>query len=378
MTKSDFQELANASIRHLIPYQPGKPIEELERELGISSSIKLASNENPLGPSPIALLYAQSVLGKAHIYPDGGSYELKQVLSQHLSLQPNQLTIGNGSENVLEIIIKTYLSENDTAVISQYAFLTIPLLISSYGAQAKVVPAKEWGHDIQGMINAIDEKTRIVFLVNPNNPTGTYTNDDDFRQLMNHVPNHVLVVVDEAYSEYISQDDYPNTLSYLEQYPNLVVTRTFSKVYGLASLRLGYAASSPDIADMLNRARLPFNVNAIAAKAGVGALQDHEHLHKSIACNNAGMKQIQEGLQQLNLSYIPSIANFITIDVSDANACYQQLLFEGVIVRPLTAYQMPRHIRVTVGTPQENQRFLSALNKILSINNIFNQETRSA
>jgi histidinol-phosphate aminotransferase len=362
--KIDFRSLANISIRTLTPYQPGKPIEELERELGITSSIKLASNENPLGPSPKAILTAQQALLNGHIYPDGGCFELKRALSTFLSVQPAQITVGNGSENILELIVKAYLQRDDTTVISQYAFLTIPLLIQSYGAQATVVPAHHFGHDIPAMINAIDDKTRVLFLVNPNNPTGTYTSDDDFRLLMESVPPHVLVVVDEAYSEYITEPTYPNAQNYLTQYPNLVITRTFSKAYGLAALRLGYAISSPDIADILNRARLPFNVNTIAAKAACAALDDQKHIKNTVLLNQQGMQQLKKGLHLLGLNSIPSIGNFITVDVYDPATVYQQLLYEGVIVRPLYAYDMPRHIRVTIGTMEQNERFLVAMGKL--------------
>lgn len=365
MTKTDFRGLANACIRTLTPYQPGKPIEELERELGITSSIKLASNENPLGPSPKAILAAQGALHKAHFYPDGGCFELKQTLSQLLSVKPEQITVGNGSENILELIVKAYLHQDDTAVISKYAFLTIPILVQSYGARLNVAPAHNWGHDIQGMLHAIDEKTRILFLVNPNNPTGTYINKTDFHKLMAAVPSHVLVVVDEAYAEYISAADYPDTIQYLDKYPNMIITRTFSKAYGLAALRLGYAVSSPDIADILNRARLPFNVNTIAAKAICAAVNDQEHVKKSVEMNRQGMQQLEKGLQQLKLNYIPSIGNFITIDVGNGLKMYHTLLHEGVIVRPLKAYDMPKHIRVTIGTPEQNERFLLTMKKIL-------------
>jgi len=361
----DFRSLANSSVRNLTPYQPGKPIEELERELGITESIKLASNENPLGASPKIMLAAQQALQKSHIYPDGSCYELKQALAKFLSVQTSQITIGNGSENILELIVKAYLHQNGTAIISQYAFLTIPLLIQSYGAHMKVVPAHEWGHDITQMIKAIDKKTRVLFLVNPNNPTGTYTNKKDFELLIESVPANILIVVDEAYCEYISAADYPVVLNYLSRYPNLIITRTFSKIYGLAALRLGYAISSPEIADILNRARLPFNVNSIAAKTAIAALEDQAHVKKSVLLNQQGMLQLIEALKKFQLSYIPSIGNFITINVGDAVKAYQSLLQTGVIVRPLTAYGMPQHIRVTIGTTEQNDRFLAALKNLL-------------
>lgn len=363
--KHDYRALANAGIRSLTPYQPGKPVEELERELGITSSIKLASNENPLGPSPKSLQVMKDALSNLHIYPDGGCYELKQALAKHLSVDTRQITIGNGSENILEVIGKAYLQSGDSAVISQYAFLTIPLIIQSFGAEIKTAAAVNWSHNIDNMLNAIDEKTRLLFLVNPNNPTGTYTNQQDFTKLMNAVPPHIIVVLDEAYSEYISAPDYPDSLSYLARHPNLIISRTFSKAYGLAGLRIGYAISSLEIADILNRARLPFNVNTLAAKAAVAALHDTEHVRKTVELNNNGMQQMIAGLNKLKLNFIPSLANFVTIDVGDGPAIYQKLLLEGVIVRPLKAYDMPRHIRVTIGTEEQNQRFLTSIEKVL-------------
>jgi histidinol-phosphate aminotransferase len=364
MQPVDFRKLANTFVSELTPYQPGKPIEELERELGITSSIKLASNENPLGASLLALEAAENALKYAHIYPDGSCFEIKDNLSKFLSVSMNQLTIGNGSENILEMIVKSYLHSGDHAVISQYAFLTIPILIKSYGGIAKIVNAKNWGHDIPEMIKAIDEKTRIIFVVNPNNPTGTYSNQNDFALLMSQVPGNVVVVIDEAYSEYISATDYPNAIEYLSTYPNLIICRTFSKVYGLAAFRLGYAISSPEIADILNRSRLPFNVNTIANKAGCAALADQAHVKKSVTLNNHGMDYLIKQLQSLHYEFIPSLGNFVTIKVGDGSITYQKLLQQGVIVRPLNAYGMPQHIRVTIGTHEQNERFISTLKLI--------------
>lgn len=363
--KQDFRQLANKGVASLTPYQAGKPMEELERELGITSSIKLASNENPLGASPKAMAAMQGALQHSHIYPDANGYDLKQALAKHLSVESAQITLGNGSENILEIIAKCYLQAGDNAVISEYAFLTIPLIIQSFGAEIIAAPAVNWGHDVDNMIHAINAKTRILFLVNPNNPTGTYTSQQDFAKLMNAVPANIIVVVDEAYAEFISQADYPETLSLLAQHPNLIITRTFSKIYGLAGLRIGYSISSPEIADILNRGRLPFNVNALAMKAALAALTDHEHLLKTIETNENGRAQLLAGLHKLKLSSIPSLTNFITVDVKDGAKVYQRLLHQGVIVRPLQAYHMPQHIRVTIGTPEQNQRFLLALESIL-------------
>jgi histidinol-phosphate aminotransferase len=366
MSDIDFRSLANLHIRNITPYQPGKPIEEVERELGIPSVVKLASNENPLGPSLHAILAAEKALLKSHLYPDGGSYELKQALSKFLQVEPSQLTVGNGSENVLEVIAKAYLREDSEAIISQYAFLTIQLLIGSYNAKMITVPANQFGHDIKEMLAAMTDNTRIIFVVNPNNPTGTYTSADDMRLLLDSVPPHVLIVVDEAYHEYIDRADYLNVLPLLNQYPNLVITRTFSKAYGLAGLRLGYAVSSVEIADMLNRARLPFNVNSIVATAAIAALEDQEHIAKSIALNKQGMRQLEDAFNKMNIPYIPSLGNFIALDVAqNALEIYQKLLYEGVITRPLSAYGLPTHLRVTIGKTDENEKFLKALHEVL-------------
>ncbi len=359
----NFKELANPSIRNLIPYKPGKPIEEVERELGLTDVIKLASNENPLGPSPKALAAAQQALAKIYLYPDGSCYELKNALAKFLNVSAEQLTIGNGSENILEVIVKSYLTSNDSAVISQYAFATIPLLIKASGAKLISVPAVQWGHNIAGMIDACESATRIIFVVNPNNPTGTYTKTNDFLHLLNSVPSHVIIVADEAYVEYMHPSaDFPDTLKLLTQYPNLIISRTFSKIFGLAGLRTGYSISSPEIADILNRARLPFNVNSIAQAAAVAALSDHEHLERSNTVNHQGMKQLEEGFKKLDIHYIPSLGNFISIDVKkEGNEVYEALLKKGVIVRPLTAYGMPTHLRITIGTKEQNARLLQTL-----------------
>jgi histidinol-phosphate aminotransferase len=362
----DYRILANPHIRDLTPYQPGKPIEELERELGITGSIKLASNENAMGPSPKAIQAATEALLKSHFYPDGGCFELKQSLGQFLGIDRRQLTIGNGSENVLEIIIKSYLGQEEEAVISEYAFLTISLLIKSYNGKIVKVPAKNYAHDIQAMIKAVTDKTRLVFIVNPNNPTGTYTTHTDLILLLESIPSNVMVVIDEAYYEYSDKPDYPNTLSLMSTYPNLIVTRTFSKVYGLAALRLGYAVSCLEVADILNRARLPFNVNAIAAIAARAALYDRDHILRTVQMNQQGMLQYEEELRKLSIEHIPSLGNFVTINVKqNAMVLYQKLLHQGIIVRPLVPYDLPSHLRITVGTVEQNERFFKALHHVL-------------
>jgi len=362
----DFKLLANDAIRQMTPYQPGKPISEVEREFGLTNIIKLASNENPLGPSKHAIAAAHAALEDSHIYPDGSGFAVKQKLAEFLNIYPTQITLGNGSENILEIIVKAYLNPGYSAVISQYAFLTILLLIKASGAKVITVPADNYGHDYLKMVEAIDETTRIVFIVNPNNPTGTYLNADKIHYLLKNIPPNILIVLDEAYNEYITDADYPDTVKLLDDYPNLIISRTFSKVYGLAAIRFGYAISSNDIADMLNRARLPFNVNSIASSMALAALMDQEHVQKSVELNSNGREQLESALLAKNFSFISEAGNFITLNVEQNGLeIYQALLQEGVIVRPLNAYDMPNFLRITIGTYEQNERFLNALFKIL-------------
>lgn len=364
--KIDFRAIANSQIRNLQAYQPGKPIAEVKREYGLKEDpIKLASNENALGPSKLALNAISPALAQIHLYPDGDCYQLKQSLAKAYSISAKQLTIGNGSEHVLELIVKSYLQPGSSAVYSQYAFIVVPLILKAYGINATVTPALNWGHDIDAMINAVDHTTKVLYLVNPNNPTGTYTNENDFVRLMQALPPHVLVVVDEAYKEYMLEQDYPDTLKYLDRYPNLIITRTFSKIYGLAGLRVGYAIASPDITDILHRARAPFSVNLLGAIAAEAALLDKEHVYKTLKMNDEGMKQIVAGLDELQLPYIPSVGNFVCIDVGDGNKVFEALCKKGVIVRPLLPYNMPQHIRVTIGTLKENKLFLNALYSVI-------------
>lgn len=362
--ENDLAQLAHRYIREITPYQPGKPIEELERELGIGSAIKLASNEHPFGPSKNALIAAEEAIHKSHIYPDGSCYALKETLAAFLQVTPSQLTIGNGSENILEIITKAYLNEGFSAVLSQYAFLTIKLLVKTSGATLIEAPASEFKHDVRKMVAAINATTRILFVVNPNNPTGTYLAKEELTFLLENTPSHILVVLDEAYFEYMPAKEDPNSIDLLKRYPNLIITRTFSKAYGLAALRVGYSISSPEIADILNRARLPFNVNSIAATAAIAALSDRNYIKETILFNEASKHFLAEELTKMGINFIPSAGNFLTIKVSAANEVYQKLLYQGVIVRPLNAYNMPNYIRVTMSTLDHMQQFLTAFKKI--------------
>lgn len=370
-------EQARSNIQQLRPYQPGKPIDELAREMGLNAEdiVKLASNENPLGPSPKALEAIQAEFAELTRYPDGNGFELKKALCEKLGtvnykIGPEQLTLGNGSSDILEFIVKVFVSAGDEVVFSQHAFAIYALVSKMQGAECIAVPAKDYGHDLDAMADAITDKTRIVFVTNPNNPTGTWLNKTELSDFLNKVPSNVIVLLDEAYFEYVDEAEYPNGIDYLAQYPNLVITRTFSKAYGLASLRVGYGISHPDVADLMNRVRPPFNVNSMALAAAVATLSDDEYVDASKKLNDDGLKYLIAEFDRLGLPYIPSVGNFISFEIpaeknisaADVN---QKLLQAGVIVRPVANYEMPNHLRVSVGTGAENKAFIEAMNKIL-------------
>jgi len=365
--ESDPLSLAAPGVRGLEPYQPGKPIEELEREYGVRNAVKLASNENPLGPSPKALEAARAALAGVHRYPDGNGFVLKRALAERLGVGASQLTLGNGSNDVLELVARAFVTPGQEVVFSAHAFAVYPIVTRAVGATAVEVPARDWGHDLTAMRAAIGARTRLVFIANPNNPTGTWLKRDALESFLKDVPAHVIAVVDEAYFEYVHEPDYPDALAWIGRLPNLVVTRTFSKIYGLAGLRAGYAVSDPAVADLLNRVRQPFNVNGIALVACAAALADDAHVERSVKLNRDGMRQLTEGFRRLGLDFIPSAGNFVCVDLGRAAApVYERLLREGVIVRPVANYGMPDHLRVTVGLPQENERFIKALEKVTS------------
>lgn len=358
----DYVALATGGVQGLTPYQPGKPIDELERELGISNIVKLASNENPLGPSQMVLDALQAQFRDLTRYPDGNGFVLKQALSEHLGVAQDQLTLGNGSNDTLDLIARAYLGPGSEAIFSEYAFAVYPIATQAAGATAVVTPAKNWGNDLDAIKAAITGKTRVIFLANPNNPTGTWFNRAAFESFIADVPEQVLVVLDEAYCEYVEDPTYPKGLDYLGRYPNLIVTRTFSKAYGLASLRVGYSVSNPQIADVINRVRNPFNVDSFALAAATTALSDKDYIARSVALNREGYQHITAALAERGLSFIPSVGNFVSVDFArDAAPIYQALLHEGVIVRPMAAYKMPTFLRVSIGLPEENARFLQAL-----------------
>jgi histidinol-phosphate aminotransferase len=361
----DYVQLANPGVQSLQPYQAGKPMDELERELGIREIVKLASNENPLGPSPKVISAIQQALPELTRYPDSNGFQLKHALSQRFSLSSDQITLGNGSNDLLEIVARTFLREGTEALYSQYAFIVYPLVTKAAGAKGIAVPAKAYGHDLTAIADAINDKTRVIFLANPNNPTGTCFSKAEFEAFMSRVPKSIIVVLDEAYTEFAEDTDTPNGLDYLEEFSNLVVTRTFSKAYGLAALRVGFAVANSQITNLLNRVRQPFNVSSLAQAAAVTALADVDYLQQTVQVNKEGYQQLVDGFNALGLEFIPSAANFITLDMrKDAQPIYQALLHQGVIVRPLAVYGLPNHLRISIGTQVENQQFLAALEKV--------------
>jgi len=367
-----FLQLAAPGVKGLTPYLPGKPIDELEREYGVSNIIKLASNENPLGPSPKAVAVVQKQMAELARYPDGNGYQLKKALADKLKVSLLQITLGNGSNDVLELLARAFVTPENEVIFSQHAFAVYPIATQAVNARAVITPAKDWGHDLDAMAKAVTSRTRLVFIANPNNPTGTWLDADALKTFIAQLPDHVIVVIDEAYFEYASDPrmqapGYPNAMQWLTEFPNLVVTRTFSKAYGLAALRVGYSVSHPDVADLLNRVRQPFNVNQLALVAACAALNDSAYLESGVQLNADGMQQLIQGFADLGLPFIPSVGNFVCVEVGKQAAnVYDALLYEGVIVRPVANYQMPDHLRVTVGTAKENERFLQALSKVLN------------
>ncbi|MDO6686202.1 MULTISPECIES: histidinol-phosphate transaminase [unclassified Agarivorans] len=363
----DFHALANLGIQGLRPYQAGKPTDELERELGISNIVKLASNENPTGMSPKVSAAIEQAIAELTRYPDSNGFYLKQSLANKYQLAPEQFTLGNGSNDVLDLIARVFVSPEHEVVFSQHAFVVYPIVTQAIGAKAVVVPAKNWGHDLDAMAEAVTDNTRLVFIANPNNPTGTYLSSEALYDFMQKVPEHVVVVLDEAYYEYLSEDQQAPSTQWLSEFANLVITRTFSKAYGLAGLRVGYAISNPDIADLLNRLRQPFNVNSLSLVAAAAALQDQQYLQHSVALNQQGLATLEAFFEEAEISFIPSKGNFISFLApgGDAEALYQQLLHKGVIVRPVGPYQMPGYLRVSIGTEQENHTFIQALSQLI-------------
>ncbi len=361
-------DIANQGVKSLSPYQAGKPIEELERELGISNIVKLASNENPFGFPESAKQAIQKQLDSLTRYPDANGFELKQTIAKKFDLQPNQITLGNGSNDLLELFAHTFASEGDEIIYSQYAFIVYPLVTKAINAVAKEIPAKNWGHNLNAFLTALSDKTKLIFIANPNNPTGNFLTEQEIDAFLAKVPENVIVVLDEAYTEFTLPSERVDSFGLLKKYQNLIVSRSLSKAYGLAGLRIGYAVSNPEIADLLNRVRQPFNCNSLALASAIAVMNDETFITKVAENNRTEMARYEVFCQKHQLEYIPSKGNFITINFKQpAEPIYNALLCEGVIVRPIAGYGMPNHLRISIGLPQENDTFFTALSKVLNL-----------
>lgn len=366
---SRFSALAAPGVRGLHPYLPGKPVEELERESGVSDTLKLASNENPLGPPAGALEAIRDAGATLNLYPDGAGHALKLRLAERHGVAPEQITLGNGSNDVLVLLAETFLTPELEAVYDQHAFVVYALAVQAAGATARVAaslpatdPAQPLGHDPKAIVAGCGPRTRLVYIANPNNPTGTWLDESAVRGLLEQLPPDALLVLDEAYAEYLTEDAYPDGVALVAQYPNLVVTRTFSKAFALAGLRIGYAVSHPGVAELMNRVRQPFNTNTLAQAAALAALDDDGFIARSRALNAEGRQQLTAGLRAVGLGVPPSVGNFVLADLGHpVQPVYEALLQAGIIVRPVGNYGLPNHLRITVGLPEQNARLLAAL-----------------
>jgi histidinol-phosphate aminotransferase len=354
-------ELANPQLREVTPYQPGKPIEETARELGLDASaiIKLASNENPLGPSPKAVEAMRDALKKGHLYPDGGGFCLCKAVATKLGVAPENVILGNGSNEVLEFLGHAFLNPGDDIITSQYAFIVYKLIATSFGAHTIEVSSPDYHQDLDGMLAAITPKTRLIFVPNPNNPTGTLLSQRAIDDFMSRTPENVIVVFDEAYFEFL--DRPPDTLRFVREGRNIVVLRTFSKIHGLAGLRIGYAVGPGDLIEVLHKTRQPFNVNSIAQIGALAALEDDEHLRETKRVVDEGRSYLQKQFSKMKIPFVPGTANFVMVNVGDGHATFEKLLRQGIIVRPLKAYNLPEWVRISVGTMEENKKLIAAL-----------------
>jgi len=357
---------ANQFVCDLVAYEPGKPIEETARELGLdpASIVKLASNENSLGPSPAAQEAMRGELAQMHVYPDGSGYKLRAALADQYGLELEHVVLGNGSNEIIELLCHCFLNQKAELIAAEHAFVVYKLMATLFGAKYVQVGDPGFVHDLDGMLAAITEQTRLVFIANPNNPTGTCVGQDALDRFMDQVPEHVVVVFDEAYYEF--WQDAPDTLRYVREGKNVCILRTFSKAYGLAGLRIGYGLAAPEVAGILQKARQPFNANAMAQAAALAALKDREHVKKTRAMNDAGLKYYTEAFDQRGMEYVPSVANFVLVNVGDGDAVFQKMLEKGVIVRAMRGYQLPDWVRISVGTQQENERCIEVLDEVLA------------
>jgi histidinol-phosphate aminotransferase len=359
----NYCDLAPTYVRSIAPYQPGKPISELERELGITGIVKLASNENPLGASSAAMAAMKEAIKTIALYPDGNGFDLKDALIKRYGVTHANVTLGNGSNDLLELAARAFLSPGDKAVYSAHAFAVYALATQAVGATGFSVPATPgYGHDLPAMLKmAKAKKAKVIFIANPNNPTGTFLSGDELLAFLRGLPPEILVVLDEAYNEYLPLENRYDSVVWLKEFPNLIISRTFSKAYGLAGLRVGFALAHEQVTDMMNRVRQPFNVNSVAQAAAVAALRDVSFVKKTFELNRTGMAQITDGLTKLGLEYIPSYGNFVAFRITNATAMYRRLLELGVIIRLIANYDMPDWLRVSIGLESENAKFLHAL-----------------
>jgi len=359
-------KLAKKGVMSIQPYQPGKPIDEVKREFLLKDVYKLASNENSFGPSPKALAAIRKALKGVNRYPDGSCYYLKSKLAKKLKVKPDNLTFGNGSDELIAVIIQAFMNEDENAIVAEPTFLEYRLITEACGRQVKVVPDINLKYDLDGMRKAVDEKTKVIFIANPDNPTGTYINDKQLTKFLDGIPDYVIVVMDEAYYDFINVKDYPDTITHLED-SNLIILRTFSKAHGLAGLRIGYAMANSELIECMNRVRQPFNVNSLAQVAAGASLGDTSHLKKTREMTFKGKKFLYDALDKMGTAYVPSQTNFILIDVKrDSREFFQKMLKYGVIVRDMKPYRLDNYIRVTVGTDKENRKFIEAFKKVMS------------
>jgi histidinol-phosphate aminotransferase len=357
-------DLANPQLREIAVYEPGKPIEETARELGVEPDaiVKLASNENPLGPSPKAIQVMRVALENAHLYPDGSGFYLRKGVAAKLGLAPENIILGNGSNEVIEFLGHAFLNPGDDVIMSQYAFIVYKLLATSFGARAIEVPAPDFQQDLEAMLHAITAKTRMIFIPNPNNPTGTLISQGEIDSFVSRVPENIVVVFDEAYFEFL--DNPPDMLRYIREGRKVVVLRTFSKIHGLAGLRIGYAVAPVDLVEVLHKTRQPFNVNSIAQAGALAALTDEPHQRETKRIVEEGRAYLQEKLAEMKIQFVPGVANFVMVNVGDGLVVFEQLLRRKIIVRPLKGYGLPEWVRISVGTMEENERCTAALREM--------------
>ena len=359
-------QYANHFVCDLVAYEPGKPIDETARELGLDPSmiVKVASNENPLGPSPKAKEAMIKALDDSHIYPDGGGYRLRSAIAEMLEVDRENIIIGNGSNEIIELLCHTFLNKDAELIAAEHAFVVYKLMATLFGAKYVEVPDPGFVHDLDAMADAITDKTRLVFIANPNNPTGTLVDQEAIDRFMARVPDHVVVAFDEAYFEFL--DTPPDTLKYAREGKNVCILRTCSKIHGLAALRVGYGIASKGVANLLQKARQPFNVNSVAQAGALAALSDSEHIEKTRAVNKQGLRFYEAAFAERSLEYVPSFANFILVKVGDGDRVFKEMLQQGVIVRAMRGYKLPEWVRISIGTPEQNTRCLEVLDAVLT------------